>query len=353
MNILFATAHPFLPQMIGGLQRSSNELAEHLIKKGHKVSFLCSLMPNGYLGIKGRILLKFTKNKAIADITQGYRVYRAWFPWEAVASICKKENIDVVVVLAREPVKMALAVQEYGTPVVMMLQDVEFQQHGGDFKDLGNVPCVANSSFTAQKYNQAFGVSPSVIHPMINPEKYKTETTRENVTFINTHPQKGLNIALQVAKNLPHIPFKFVEAWPLSAAEKQELMTEISALDNVTFSEPVSDIREIYKKAKIVIAPSRWEEAYGRVGSEPQFSGIPVIATNIGGLPEAVGKGGILIDLEEKADIWSEAIQKLWSDDMLYNDLSKKAIDNSVREAINIEYQINKWERILASAISK
>ena len=35
---------------------------------------------------------------------------------------------------------------------------------------------------------------------------------------------------------------------------------------------------------------------FGRIAVEPQFSGIPVVASDRGGLPEAVGPGGVLID---------------------------------------------------------
>ena len=53
-----------------------------------------------------------------------------------------------------------------------------------------------------------------------------------------------------------------------------------------------------YKQADIVIVPSLWEEPFGRTAIEAMSYGIPVIASNIGGLKNIVidGKTGYLIE---------------------------------------------------------
>ncbi len=107
-------------------------------------------------------------------------------------------------------------------------------------------------------------------------------------------------------------------------------------------------MKAIYGKAKIVIAPSQWEEAFGRVGVEPQFSGIPVIASARGGLPEAVGTGGILMDPEADADAWAGAIRKLWHDPALYAEKSQAARAHADRPEMNPDYQIDQLLEIFA-----
>ena len=79
MNILFATAHPFIPQMFGGLQSSSKELALLLKQRGHNVSFLCALCGCGYLGLRGRLKMKLLRQKAVQDVVAGISVWRTWF----------------------------------------------------------------------------------------------------------------------------------------------------------------------------------------------------------------------------------------------------------------------------------
>ena len=53
-----------------------------------------------------------------------------------------------------------------------------------------------------------------------------------------------------------------------------------------------------YKKADVLIVPSLWEEPFGRVIIEGNEYGLPVIASNRGGIPEIIKhtKGGILYD---------------------------------------------------------
>ena len=50
------------------------------------------------------------------------------------------------------------------------------------------------------------------------------------------------------------------------------------------------DEADVYKYAKIVIVPSIWQEAYGRVSREAFILDIPVFVSNIGGLGESVNE---------------------------------------------------------------
>lgn len=353
MNILFITAQLFTPQMVGGLQSSVIELALSLKRNGHKVSVLSSLTSKGILGLRGRLFFKLLRWKAAPDNTVGFPAWRAWFPWEAVDWLVKRLKPELVIVLARQPALMASAARAAGVPVLMMLQDVDFTDHGADFSLLGNVPCVANSQFTADRYRQAFGVEPVVIPPLIDAQKkYKTETTRENVTFINPHPIKGLEIALEVARQCPDIPFSFVEAWPMWPEERRDMEEKLAAVPNITLIPRVEDMREVYSKCKILLAPSVCEEAYGRVVTEAQFSGIPVVASNRGGLPEAVGQGGVVLDPEGDISNWVIAVRRLWHDDAYYKALSAAALAHADRPALKWDTQSGMWEKIIAAAAS-
>ncbi len=353
MNILFATCQPLLPQMFGGLQSSAHELATVLQSEGHKVGMIGALMPEGYIGKRGRLINKLIgRNKAACDHTQGYPVWRAWFPAESLEWTVKRFRPDLVIVLARQPVLIARSVQNLKIPVLMMLQDVEFNDHGGDFASLGNIPCVANSHFTADRYKSAFGVDPMVIEPLINGhEKYTTTTSRENVTLVNPHRFKGVNLAMELARHCPDIPFNFVETWPLSAIERATLCGQLKQLPNIQLSPSTQDMKQVYSRCKILIAPSQWEEAYGRVVTEAQFSGIPVIASNRGGLPEAVGPGGIVLNPDGALENWLAELRRLWSDSAYYSDLSAAARTYADRPSLQWRYQRDLWHEAFSVAI--
>jgi glycosyltransferase involved in cell wall biosynthesis len=48
------------------------------------------------------------------------------------------------------------------------------------------------------------------------------------------------------------------------------------------------------------------------------MAGIPVLAASIGGLPEAVGEGGVLLDAEASVEVWSRTLSSLWDDEATY-----------------------------------
>jgi glycosyltransferase involved in cell wall biosynthesis len=253
--------------------------------------------------------------------------------------------------MAGEPVQMALAAKRTHIPIVMQLQDVEFDALGGPFEDLGNdVRFIANSSFTAEKYGRVYGVHPSVIHPFIVADRYRTETTGENVTFINPHPYKGRDIALRIARLCPEIPFTFVESWELCERVRRPLMEQLATLPNVTLLPPQKDMRRVYGKCKILLAPSVWEEAYGRVVTEAQICGIPAIASRRGGLPESVGSGGILLDPDGPISDWAVAVRRLWLDDRYYAELSAAALAYAERPENGLFRKLDLWNQVLLSA---
>lgn len=345
MKILLATAHPYIPQITGGAQSSMHDLAVEFASRGHEVSVLSGLTGKGWLGLRSRIALKLGRRKHVVDHGLGYPVHRAWFAWEAAGDVVRRVKPDVVVLQSGFPVRIAQALEGADSRIVIYLRNVEIEDLGGDLGELRDVSCVANSHFTAERFRRLFGLQADVVHPLIRRENYETATTRENVTFINPHPLKGLDLALDVAERCPEIPFVFVEAWGLAPEIREQLLKRLAALPNVTLRPPTRDMKSVYGKARIVLAPSRWEEAFGRIAVEAHFSGIPVVAAARGGLPEAVGPGGILMDPEAGAGPWAEAVRKLWHDQAFYAETSRAARDYSMRPEMNRGEQI---DRLLA-----
>jgi len=351
MKILFITAEKHVPLVYGGMQTGTDQLCHSLMERGHKVAVLSGFKHGGLFSLMASLQKKILRRKYSRDYGLGYPVWRSWLPWEIIAEAADKEKPDLIVVMAIEAVRMALEAKKTRIPIVMQLQDVFFGLHGGDFKELGNIPCIANSNFTAEKHRAAFGVQPEVIYPFMIPEKYKTNTTRENVTFINPHPKKGRDIALKIARLCPKIPFAFIKSWPLSAEDERYLTAKLSHLPNVTLLPPQKDMRSVYEKCKILLAPSICEEAYGRVATEAQMSGIPVIASTLGGLPEAVGPGGVLIDANAPIEKWVESINKLWTEKKFYSELSEAALAYAQRPEMSLNYQIDAYEKALLKAV--
>ena len=85
------------------------------------------------------------------------------------------------------------------------------------------------------------------------------------------------------------------------------------------------DARKLYAKARLLLVPSVWEESAPRVVVEAQASGIPVLASDRGGLSEWVGAGGVVLPLGPDDAAWLEALDRLWHDEAFYEGLSHAA----------------------------
>ncbi len=66
---------------------------------------------------------------------------------------------------------------------------------------------------------------------------------------------------------------------------------------------------KVLLKSHIVICPSIWAEPFNLTLLESMATGKPVIATNVGGQAEVMGKAGILIEPKSSFDIYSTVIE--------------------------------------------
>ncbi|MEK6950173.1 MAG: glycosyltransferase family 4 protein [Nanoarchaeota archaeon] len=73
--------------------------------------------------------------------------------------------------------------------------------------------------------------------------------------------------------------------------EQQHLDAQIHA------AVPQENVPALYAQADLVVFPSLWPEPFGRIALEAQASGVPLIASATGGIPELVSPGkGLLVE---------------------------------------------------------
>lgn len=94
--------------------------------------------------------------------------------------------------------------------------------------------------------------------------------------------------------------------------ELEALITERGLAGLVRIVERCDDMPAAYGLAALVVAPSIVPEGLGRVPLEAQAMGKPVIASNLGGLPETIldGVTGLLVPPEDPAAL-AQAIDKV------------------------------------------
>ena len=350
MKVLFAGGTGYTPQFSGGVQSSTHHLVEQLRENGHEASVLAALFGDGMFGFRARAKMKLLRQRAVIDNFPGYPVVRAWFPWEAAGFAVEKLRPDVAVVQCHNSVPIGKALHAKGVPVVVYLRNVEFHELAGDLRELHSALYIANSEFTARTYKAKFDIDSTVIPPTINPAFYSTPTTGEFVTLINPYEEKGFDLAVRIAAACPEIPFLFVESWKLDDDHRARIEATISPLRNVKLEGRTSDMKTVYGRTKILLAPSKWEEAWGRVASEAHCSGIPVVGSRRGGLPEAIGSGGVVLDYDAPLADWVAAVRRLWSDEAEYKRLSAAARQFSERPQMNPDRQFATFMGVLDSA---
>jgi hypothetical protein len=98
-------------------------------------------------------------------------------------------------------------------------------------------------------------------------------------------------------------------------------------------------MKQVWEKTKVLVIPTLIQEAFGRVAVEAAINGIPVIASDKGGLPEAVCSP--FCYPPNNIDKWISEIKNLMEDTVYYNIRSIQAKEYS--EKFNIEDQVSRF----------
>ena len=169
------------------------------------------------------------------------------------------------------------------------------------------------------------------------------EHVKRYVTMINPSEPKGGAIMAKIAKacqtQMPEVEFLTVNTKERFIdlvgrlhvkGEPDQHPYRPSDFPNVFMVDPQMDIRPIYAVTSVLLVPSLWFEAWGRVASEAVFNNIPVIASTSGGLSEATAGGGFLIEpplhcLQDYLSIPTDEEIQPWLDALsflLHNDVT-------------------------------
>ena len=306
-------------------------MCSRLEKLGIATAVLANLDRFGFTNFGHRVARKlYPSHRRVADWVAGHRTYRVWNLVDEIDAVLNSFPATIAVVQEGGRPELVDLFTDRGIPVLWYHHSVTWDP----IKPVKRNPLMsvlACSQFVADRFKADQGHNVQVVPPLIEVEDYRTATTRQEVLFVNPRPAKGSDIAWALAEAMPDIQFRFLEAWSPGPARQSENRRRAEVLGNVVVERSRSDMRSFYARGKVLLAPSRCLEAFGRVVSEAQVSGIPVICSDRGGLPEAAGPGGIILPIEDDATRWVEALRLLWNDSALYQHLSDAALRHAQR----------------------
>ena len=182
------------------------------------------------------------------------------------------------------------------------------------------VGVILNSKYAVKECGyDAPGRRRVVLPPPVDIDYYNVE--RENAdsyTLINLCENKGPKTFYSIAEAMPDKHFIGVKGGYHTQ--------DIRLLPNIEILPNTGDIREVYKRTRILLMPSLYE-SWGRTATEAMASGIPVIAHNNFGLIENLGEAGIFCDRSKPWE-WVEAIKAIEKKYKTYSKVASKRAES-------------------------
>ena len=174
---------------------------------------------------------------------------------------------------------------------------------------------ITNSEFMSLAIQKDLGfkinslvIYPEISLPRLNPRFEKVK----KIGFINRGEKKGFKIIIELSKQNPSIQFLIFG---------DNLNVSQSNIVNMGY---FSNRSLIFDLIDVVLVPSIWNEPYGRIASEAIWSGKMVLASNKGGLKEAVTDSFFIVE-STSVKKWNIKLNKLVNEKKLINSHIYKA----------------------------
>lgn len=363
---------------VGGSGVIATELGKKLAENGHEIHFISSSIP-------------FRLNKMYPNIyyhqveVNQYAVFQ-FPPYDLalsskMAEVINREELDLLHVHYAIPhaVCAILARQMSGRDVKIVTT-----LHGTDITVLGYDPSLTMGiRFGIEKSDIVTAVSNSLIaqtHELIEPKKeivpvynfidervyqrvntdhLKQELSIKEEEKVLIHVsnfravKRVLDVVMAFEKVTASIPAKLLLVGDGPEMSKvTKLVDDLQLRDKVLFLGKQENVEELYSLSDLMLLLSE-KESFGLVALEAMACGVPVIGTNVGGIPEVIipGVTGYISELGDIENIAKQSLLVL-SDDQLHKQLAQNSI-NRVRDFFRADLIVSQYEEIYYSLLEK
>lgn len=235
---------------------------------------------------------------------------------------------------------------------------------------LRNADAVAGVSQYVSDYIRRWSgiesVAPPISLPDPGPYPMLGRFENEFVTLVNPCAVKGISIFLELARRMPHIRFAAVPTWGATPDDRAALEHQ----PNIHILPAADNIDEILARTRVLLVPSLWAEARSRIVVEAMLRGVPVLASDVGGIPEAKMGVPYLLPVrpiekyrssldesmvpvadvpEQNVGPWQQALERLLSEREHYERLSKESRQAALAWAASVS--VTPFEKLLQDLV--
>jgi N-acetyl-alpha-D-glucosaminyl L-malate synthase BshA len=361
----------------GGSGVVATELGKHLAERGHEVAFISYEAPLRLGTLPERVsyheveieqypLLKhFPYTLALASKMaevvrlQELDILHAHYavPFGTAALLAKQ-------IVAERPLKVAMTL--HGTDITLVGNNASFRPVTQMAIEQADAVTVVSRFLREETYRQ-FETKRDleVIYNFVDPERHESEpcpcipkcsrTLEKTLMHIsNFRPVKRVRDVVSVfAQVCAAVDSRLILIGDgPDRPVAQETAKEFGVIDRVKFVGVVDQVAPLLNKADLFLLPSS-TESFGLVALEAMASGVPVIASNIGGIPEVV-EDGVTGYLEDVGDVDRMAERAI---ELLRDDEARRRFGRAARERARTRFNHETivpqyeamYERLLAS----
>lgn len=326
----------------GGSGIIATELGKHLAYKGHEVAFISYDTPIRLSEIPPRV--SFHEVEVV-----GYPLLKN-FPYtlalaSKMADVAEMKKLEILhvhyaipfgaaAILASQIVphlKLKIVTTLHGTDVTLVGNNPSFRPVTSFTLEYSDAVTAVSSFLKDQTYNE-FNIDKSidVIYNFIDADRHgkipscitKFDRTRlatlmhiSNFRMVK-RLRDVIRIFAQVLRNIPS-RLLLIGDGPETGAALEEARA-LNVVDHVQFIGLVDDVVPFLRAADVFLLPSQ-SESFGLVALEALATGVPVIGSDVGGLPEVVehNKNGFLAPIGDTSKM-AEYTVRILSDPELF-----------------------------------
>lgn len=361
LNILLV-ADVSIASVVGGAERVLYEESTCLAKRGHTVKILTRKLPyhesdvesiNGVEEYRYNFqekLLPFLFKSIVSNCRKTFRSLEENFPFHIINFHQPFSAVGVLASIRRRKVPLvytchSLSFEEYVSrssspknPIKWLLYHVQISARKSAEKSVmqGSDCIVALSEYTSEKLQRTYGLAPSkvsVIPGGVDLRRFRPSKEKKQIRALVGLPENKI-ILFTVRNLIPRMGLEnLLAAFAIVLNGRRDLLLLIGGeglLERVLKEQvsrycleeyvrfagyiPDEDLPYFYQMADLFILPTTELEGFGLVTVEALASGLPVLATPVGGTREILAKLG---------------------SDYLFDDSSPQSVADGILNALN------------------